>query len=175
MCEALPLDGLASAPAATMQPGKLVVRSAIRADAPAVKVVLRDTFETTWRPQLTAAALERCLLTDHVARYVDAQIEAFTVAELDGDVVGMVHWSDDFIEALHVCGDRRRLGIGRRLIEHAEQDIRRAGFGGARLETDTFNTGSRSFYAALGYVEIDRYPDTEWDSGFTTILLAKRF
>ena len=49
----------------------------------------------------------------------------------------------------------------------------RAGFAAVRLETDTFNTASRAFYAARGYVEADRYPDEEWDSGLTTILLVK--
>ena len=32
---------------------------------------------------------------------------------------------------------------------------------------------SRAFYAALGYREIDTYPDQEWESGLTTLLLEK--
>ena len=40
-------------------------------------------------------------------------------------------------------------------------------------ETDTFNVRSQAFYAARGYQEARRYPDTEWDSGLTTILLVK--
>ncbi|MCV6806750.1 GNAT family N-acetyltransferase, partial [Achromobacter ruhlandii] len=39
--------------------------------------------------------------------------------------------------------------------------------------TDTFNTQSRAFYGKHGYAEVDTYPDEEWDSGFTTVLLVK--
>jgi hypothetical protein len=55
-----------------------------------------------------------------------------------------------------------------------ETAIRAAGFAQARLETDSFNMRSRQFYGKHGYAEIDTYPDEEWDSGFTTILLEKR-
>jgi len=49
----------------------------------------------------------------------------------------------------------------------------KAGFSVAGLETDTFNQRSRGFYARRGYQEADRYPDEEWNSGFTTLLLVK--
>jgi hypothetical protein len=58
-------------------------------------------------------------------------------------------------------------------MDHAEAEIARSGSASARLETDTFNTRSQAFYAARGYLEAGRYPDTEWDSGLTTLLLAK--
>jgi hypothetical protein len=48
-----------------------------------------------------------------------------------------------------------------------------AGHASARLETDTFNQRSQAFYAARGYVEAGRYPDEEWSSGLTTLLLVK--
>ena len=57
---------------------------------------------------------------------------------------------------------------------HAEEAIRAAGFPQVRLETDTFNERAQSVYKAVGYVEKDRYPDDEWDSGFTTVLFEKR-
>ena len=66
-----------------------------------------------------------------------------------------------------------RSGVGAWLMDHAEAEIARAGHAAARLETDTFNTRSQAFYAARGYVEAGRYPDTEWNSGLTTLLLAK--
>jgi hypothetical protein len=58
-------------------------------------------------------------------------------------------------------------------MDVAEGEIARAGFAAARLETDTFNRASQAFYAARGYKEVDRYPDAEWNSGLTTILLMK--
>uniref|UniRef100_UPI00210759A9 amidase family protein n=1 Tax=Acidovorax sp. ST3 TaxID=2219062 RepID=UPI00210759A9 len=71
--------------------------------------------------------------------------------------------------------DGMRYGLradGANLTEVYE-NTRAAGFGDARLETDTFNMQSRAFYAKHGYAEVDTYPDEEWDSGFTTVLLVK--
>ncbi len=59
-------------------------------------------------------------------------------------------------------------------MDFAEKEIARSGFPKARLETDTFNTRSCAFYAARGYREMERYPDEEWQSGLTTLLLVKR-
>ena len=58
-------------------------------------------------------------------------------------------------------------------MDHAEVQIARAGIASARLETDTFNRRSQAFYAVRGYREAERYPDEEWNSGLTTILLVK--
>ena len=37
----------------------------------------------------------------------------------------------------------------------------------------TFNTRSQAFYAARGYHEAGPYPDEEWNSRLTTVLLVK--
>ena len=95
------------------------------------------------------------------------------MAERAGEVVGLVHWHDDFVHALHVLPAHARTGVGARLMDHAEAEIARAGFASVRLETDTFNTRSQAFYAARGYREAGRYPDTEWNSGLKTLLLVK--
>lgn len=152
----------------------IVVRAAATADRAAVKAVLADTFETTWRPHITTASAERYLSADSGGRYVDANLGAFVVAELDGDIVGMVHRRADFVDALHVVERCQRMGVGHALMDRAEQEAKDAGFASVRLETDTFNEQSHAFYRARGYVEKDRYPDDEWDSGFTTILFEKR-
>ncbi len=118
-------------------------------------------------------AAERYLASDVAARYVDRNGLAFWVPEVDGHVAGMVHWSGDFIEALHVAGAHQRLGLGRLLLARAEQEIGKAGLERVRLETDTFNQQSQAFYRAMGYVEMGQYPDEEWDSGLTTVLFEK--
>lgn len=135
--------------------------------------ILSDTFESTWRPNITAAAAEAYLAEDRGAAYVAEYGQDFRVAERDGEVAGLVHWRDDFIDALHVRSGHARAGIGRRLMDHAETEIAAAGFPAVRLETDTFNTASQAFYTARGYREAGRYPDEEWNSGLTTILFIK--
>ena len=149
------------------------LRPATAADADALKAILRDTFESTWRPNITAGAAAAALRGDRPAAYVAEKGLAFWVAERGGAVVGLVHWEGDFVHALHVLARHARSGVGARLMDHAEAQIAAAGFAAARLETDTFNQRSQAFYAVRGYVEAGRYPDEEWNSGLTTLLLVK--
>ncbi|MDB5417173.1 MAG: hypothetical protein JWP50_592 [Phenylobacterium sp.] len=151
----------------------VLIRAARPADAAALRAVLHDTFESTWRPQVTPAAAQAFRDEDRPAAYVAARGLRFWVAERDGRAVGFVDWDGDFVNALHVRADHARTGLGAQLMDKAEAEIARAGFPAARLETDTFNAPSQAFYAARGYREADRYPDREWDSGLTTLLLVK--
>ena len=151
----------------------LRVRPATLADAAALKAILYDTFESTWRPNITAAAAEAFLTEDRPSAFVGEKGLAFWVGEHGGDVVGLVHWEGDFVHALHVRASHARAGVGAALMDHAEAQIAQAGFAAARLETDTFNQRSQAFYAKRGYVEAGRYPDEEWNSGLTTLLLVK--
>ena len=151
----------------------IVIRQARPDDAEALKAILRDTFESTWLPQLTPEAAEAYRRDDRPSDYVGERGLLFIVAEVDGAVVGFVDWNGDFVNALHVQSDHARSGVGSRLMDHAEAAMLAAGHLQARLETDTFNTRSQAFYAARGYREADRYPDEEWNSGLTTLLLVK--
>ena len=150
-----------------------ILRAARREDTANLCAVLHDTFDNTWRPNITEAAVQAFLQEEKPAAYVDMRGLLFWVAEVAGQVVGFVDWDDDFVHALHVHSAHARQGIGRRLMDHAEKQIAAAGFAVARLETDTFNHPSQAFYAARGYREVDRYPDEDWESGLTTVLLVK--
>ena len=151
-----------------------MLRPSRRADLPALQAILHDTFQSTWRPQITPAAAQAFLTEDRPAAYVGERGLLFQVAERAGEVVGFVDWDGDFINALHVRAAHARTGVGAALMDLAEAAIARAGHPAVRLETDTFNLRSQAFYAARGYVEAGRYPDTEWNSGLVTLLLVKR-
>ncbi len=151
----------------------IVVRPARAEDAAVLEEILQDTFDSTWRPQLTPEAVEKQRRENRPRAFVRERGMEFMVAEIDGAVVGLVDWEGDFINALHVRGSHARRGAGAALMDYAERVIADAGFKAVRLETDTFNANSQAFYAARGYVEKDRYPDLEWDSGLTTLLLVK--
>ena len=151
----------------------LLIRRALASDAPALQAILLDTFESTWRPQITAQAAEAFRTEDRPADYVGRRGLEFRVAERSGEVVGFVDWEGDFVNALHVLAAHARTGVGAALMDEAEAEIAAAGFAAARLETDTFNRRSQAFYAKRGYVEAGRYPDEEWNSDLTTLLLVK--
>lgn len=151
----------------------MIIRRATGGDAPALRAILHDTFVSTWLPELTPAAAQRFIDEDRPAAYVRKRIAKFHVAVCDGQVVGFVDWDADFVNALHVRSSHASMGIGSRLMDVAESEIAGAGFPNARLETDTFNSRARAFYAKRGYREVDQYPDLEWSSGLTTLLLVK--
>ena len=151
----------------------LIVRRATAADAPELRAILYDTFASTWLPELTPAAAEAFRDEDRPAAYVGERGLEFQVAERGGQVVGFVDWDGDFINALHVLAAHARTGVGAALMDVAEAAIGEAGFPAARLETDTFNVRAQAFYGARGYREGGRYPDLEWNSGLTTLLLVK--
>jgi ribosomal protein S18 acetylase RimI-like enzyme len=151
----------------------ILVRRARDADGAALRAILHGSYEDTWLPQMTPAAAQVFREEDRPAAYVAARGAEFWVAERDGEVVAFVDWEADFVNALHVSSSHRRTGAGSRLMDKAEAEIASAGFPAARLETDTFNTRARAFYSDRGYRELGRYPDKEWNSGFTTLLLAK--
>jgi ribosomal protein S18 acetylase RimI-like enzyme len=156
----------------SVSPG-IELRQAQASDAAALRAILRNTFESTWRPNVSEAAAAAFLSEDRPAAYVAERGLEFWVAGVAGEVVGLIHWQNDFVHALHVLASHARRGVGARLMDKAEAEITRAGFAAAMLETDTFNQRSQAFYAARGYQEARRYPDIEWNSGLTTILLVK--
>jgi GNAT superfamily N-acetyltransferase len=156
-------------------PAKSVIRirRAEGADAATLRDILLDTFVSTWLPQLTAQAAARFRREDRPAAYVADRGLLFSVATRDDQVVGFVDRDGDFINALHVHSSHAGTGVGSRLMDHAEREAATSGHTSVRLETDTFNARSQAFYAARGYLEADRYPDEEWHSGLTTLLLVK--
>ena len=150
-----------------------MLRRARADDAPALRAILHDTFESTWKPAVTLEAAQAFLREDRPSAYVGTRGLMFHVAERGGEIAGFVDWDGDFVNALHVLTRHARTGVGARLMDLAEAEIANAGFAAARLETDTFNLRSQAFYRARGYVEARRYPDLEWNSGLTTLLLQK--
>lgn len=151
----------------------IFIRRAQSGDAAAIVAILHDTYANTWLPQLTNVVAQAWRDEDRPAAYVAARGPQFWVAELRGEVAGFVDWEGDFVNALHVSSANAKMGVGSGLMDKAEARIAEAGFAEARLETDTFNARSRTFYDRRGYREADRYPDKEWRSGFTTLLLVK--
>lgn len=151
----------------------ILIRRAEPADTDAILRILGETYQATWKPELSAAAIARFESSARTAAYVRERLRHFEVACLDGELAGLLDWHDEFIDALHVSPRHQRQGIGAALLRHAETAIAGAGHARIRLETDTFNRQARAFYGKHGYAEVDFYPDEEWHSGFTTVLMNK--
>jgi GNAT superfamily N-acetyltransferase len=73
------------------------------------------------------------------------------------------------LENVAVQPDRRGHGLGRALIEFAEEHARRCGLGAVALYTNERMTANLSLYPALGYVETGR----RVEDGFARVFFRK--
>ncbi|WIM96759.1 GNAT family N-acetyltransferase [Actinoplanes oblitus] len=134
----------------------LILRRAEPADLPAVLEFWQAAAENDSRPVDTAEAVEAL-----VARDPDALILAVTGADGDGEIVGTIIAGWDgwrcHLYRLAVAPDRRRAGIGGRLIAAAEERFRE--LGGTRADAMVLNANERAhgIWAAHGY-----RPQSEW-------------
>jgi predicted N-acetyltransferase YhbS len=96
------------------------------------------------------------------------------VAEDGAEVVGLivlVELEDRLvIENVAVDPARQGEGIGRRLLEFAEETARRAGIGTVALYTHEMMTENLALYARLGYEEDER----RRENGFARVFMSKR-
>lgn len=93
-------------------PKPFTLRPAQPAEACAVIATLHDTFESTWRPNITPSAAQAFRDEDRPAAYFAARGHKFWVCESADGVVGFVDWQDDFVNALHVRRVQARSGVG---------------------------------------------------------------
>jgi ribosomal protein S18 acetylase RimI-like enzyme len=105
-----------------------------------------------------------------------AQIAAgrVTVAERDGAVVGLLVLVplDDHLLVENVAVDpaAQHGGLGRRLMDRAEDEARALGLSELRLYTNELMTANVAWYPRLGYRETER----RTESGFSRVFFAKR-
>jgi ribosomal protein S18 acetylase RimI-like enzyme len=97
-----------------------------------------------------------------------------TVAELGSEVVGLVVLGTDdegfVLENVAVDPAHQGSGIGRALLEHAEQAARHAGYDSIYLYTHELMAENLALYERIGYVEYDRRRE-DWA---TRVFMRKR-
>ena len=74
--------------------------------------------------------------------------EMVFVAEDEGEIVGVLRGRKERLASLFVRGDRHRQGIGRRLVEHFEQECLGQGVTVIRVASTSY---AIPFYLELGY------------------------
>jgi GNAT superfamily N-acetyltransferase len=131
----------------------LLVRIALPQDARAIaELTTQLGYDVSWDD--VGVRLERILSRDN---------ERFFVAGADGRVIGWVHAVlADFVDVeafvliagLVVDRTRRRQGIGRALLNHAEAWAREQGCSMVRLSSSATRTKAHRFYEELGYIKL---------------------
>ena len=69
---------------------------------------------------------------------------------------------DAFIDELYIERDFRRMGLGRRALEFAEERARKLGVNAVHLEVDAGNGAALELYRRSGYASNGRYLMTKW-------------
>ena len=94
-----------------------------------------------------------------IARKRRANSEWLLVAVIRNQVVGSIMIGYEghrgWINYLGVDPSLRRQGVGRRLMEHAEEILRKAGCPKINLQVRSANKQATDFYAGLGYLPED--------------------
>ena len=101
--------------------------------------------------------------TERLARILSRRDQHFVVAEVDGHLVGWLHAAiSEYVESgafvviggLVVDRSHRRRGIGRALMNHAEEWAQKQGCSIVRLWSSAARSASHQFYERLGYRNI---------------------
>ncbi len=128
----------------------MTLRDMRPADLPPVRALLEQLGYS-----LDAAELGR-----RYARVAAATGHRVVVAEMDGEVVGLLHVferpalekpCEAVVQALVVDGRRRGSGIGQRLMHEAERWAAERGLASTSLYTGTARLDAHAFYERIGY------------------------
>jgi GNAT superfamily N-acetyltransferase len=142
-------------------PDSIIVRSARRAEIPAIVALLADDPLGQTREE-TAGPLPDAYWQafDDIAAQSGNHL---LVAERSAAIIGCLQLTiipglsrrgmkRGLIEAVRVAGASRGLGIGELLIRHAIEIARSAGCGLVQLTTDKSRPDAHRFYERLGFV-----------------------
>lgn len=149
------------------QAGSYSFRRAGPPDAPAVAALVHAAY----RHYVERIGITPGPMTDDYQRVIrDYQV---TVAEQDAAIAGVIvlrTTEEGFlIDNVAVHPAHRGRGLGRALLDLAEAEARRAGFGSVHLYTHEKMTENLALYSKLGYAEYDRRPQ----GGFSLVYMRK--
>jgi len=150
----------------------VIIRPANETDVPPLVTLLRRSWLTTWAPEVPFSAVQAFAAVDPARQFAETKWEELTVAEIDGAVAGVLHIEENWVRSIQLAPELKRRGIGSRLMEEAEQRIRK-NYSEARLDVRAFNAGAIKFYKQRGWIEARRYEGTECGAPVETVEMVK--
>jgi ribosomal-protein-alanine N-acetyltransferase len=144
-----------------------VIREAQAADGPGIAALERATFGSdAWSDGLVQEGLTGTVpgALYLVAESDTASLQGYAAASLFADV--------SELQRIAVAQTHRRTGVASALLERVELEARRRYSERLLLEVREDNTAACAFYAARGFVEINRR-QRYYGDGTTAVVLAK--
>jgi ribosomal protein S18 acetylase RimI-like enzyme len=130
------------------------IRPALPDDAGAVTALVRAAY-AHYVPRI---GYEPQPMKDDYAALIAAG--RVSVLERDGELLGVLVLIVEpgilYLDNIAVAPAAKGMGLGRVLLDHAEAEARRRGFGAIRLLTNEKMTENQAIYAARGYRETHR-------------------
>ena len=146
---------------------RIQIHRATPADAPAVRQLVRAAY-AKWVPIMGREPMP--MLADYDLAVREHEVDLVYVG---GQMVALIevilHPDHLFIENLAVAPGHQGLGLGRRLLEHAEARAKALGLAEMRLLTAQEMAGNAAFYQSVGY----RVTRTEPFKGGFTVYMSK--
>ncbi|KAJ2996582.1 hypothetical protein NUW58_g926 [Xylaria curta] len=130
----------------------------LRIAGPGDLAAIQDIIESAYTPYVSCIGRKPGpLLDDYEALVISCRV---TVAEVDHAVQGVLVLIPEedvmLLDNVAVAPAAQGLGLGRKLIAHAEQCAKVAGYPAIRLYTNEAMTRNIEYYARIGYVETHR-------------------
>lgn len=135
------------------------IRKALKADIPVMQNVFRRAFLVCYGRFVPWKAVQHWVATDMGGQLVANEWETFTVAEIAGQIVGILQVKGDFVHELWVDPDFQRRGIGAELLAHAKTLIAKAGYLVAKVSVFVENENAVKFYLSQGWKPQSTEPD----------------
>jgi ribosomal protein S18 acetylase RimI-like enzyme len=147
---------------------QVVIRKASPNDTPLVKACIESAFDKyIERIGKPPAPMLLDFATEINANHV-------WLADADQMVIGViVQYETDlgfYIDTVAVSPHFQGAGVGKALLQFAEEEAARRGYSSVYLCTNTKMTENQIFYPRLGYVEYER----RFDSGYDRIFYRKQ-
>jgi ribosomal-protein-alanine N-acetyltransferase len=129
-----------------------VIRAAVPADAEAVTALEQECQGVdAWSAWLVRDGIEGGLPTiRYLVAEVDGRVVGYAVASFAGDIAEL--------QRIGVVDASRRSGVATALLDEVVAEAPGTGADRLLLEVREDNPGAVAFYAARGFVEIDRRP-----------------
>ena len=146
-----------------------MIRRARADEAPAVRDVVLSAYQ---RYVAIIGKPPGPMLDDYAARIAANQV--WVLDGPDDPIAGLVVLDDSddrfLLDNIAVRPDRQGLGYGRALLDFAEAEARRRGWGSIMLYTHALMVENIAIYAARGYVERER----RQEKGFDRVYMEKK-
>ena len=144
-----------------------MIRPAVSADRDAVEAIVREAYS------IYLERMEKSpgpMFDDYAALIAEGAVSVCDDGQISGIVVLLPKADHLLLDNVAVRRARQGQGVGRRLIDFAEGEARRLGYGEVRLYTHVTMTENVALYTRLGFVETGR----GCEAGYDRVFMAKR-